>query len=82
VSKPKPSREVGERIEAARLDRGLTRARLAENVGVRVTQVADWEAGRSTPSTDRLVLVAKALSVPPSWLRFGDRIRPPRLSSE
>ena len=71
MPKPKPSPEMGRRIEAARIDRGITREALADLVGVKAPAVARWERGTASPSSETREAVARALGVCPIWLRDG-----------
>lgn len=58
-----PGATVGERLAAARAERGLTQADLAEALGVSRPQVANIEAGRSALSVEQLMTAALALSI-------------------
>ena len=65
------------RLTAARKQRGLTQATLAERVGVHVTQVRRYEAGTSVPTLDVLRAIATALNVSTDSLVFGEDERGP-----
>lgn len=67
---------VGSRISAARHDRGLTQAELAEEVGIDARSLQRIEGGRTTPSLRRLCAIADVLRVPPGALL--DTSVPPR----
>ncbi|MBL4849360.1 MAG: helix-turn-helix transcriptional regulator [Planctomycetes bacterium] len=54
---------IGERVEALRADRGLTRSALAREAGVALTSMNLLEAGRVKPSLGTLGSLAKALGV-------------------
>jgi len=62
---------LGERLAAARSERGLTKAALARLVGLSPSTVADIEKGAQT-GVDVLESLAKALGVSPAWLAFGE----------
>jgi transcriptional regulator with XRE-family HTH domain len=59
---------VGSRINAARRDRGLTQAELAEEVGIDARSLQRIEGGRTTPSLKRLFAIADVLRVSPGAL--------------
>src|ERR1043165_2685932 len=55
---------IGQKVRALRLDRGLSQAGLAEQIGVAFQQVQKYESGANRISAGRLALVARALGVP------------------
>lgn len=57
-------RYSGRRLKAARIIANLTRAQLAEKVGVHTDTVAHWERGHHPPNADRLALVAHITGTP------------------
>lgn len=57
----------GERVREARLEAGLTLAAVASALGVDQRTVAGWQSGRSRPSYERLVELARLLNKPPSF---------------
>ena len=70
--------EIGQRIQAARRERGLTQDALAAAVGVSRSAVAQWETGRSGQLTTHLAAIARALGVGVEFLMQGsDSVRPP-----
>ena len=69
---------IGQKVRALRLDRGLSQAGLAEQIGVAFQQVQKYESGANRISAGRLALVARALGVPVTAFydaaaRKGDR---------
>lgn len=61
-----------ERIRLARTQRGLTQKELSDNLGLRRSAVANWESsGGSSPSSDRMAGLARALDVSYEWLATG-----------
>jgi transcriptional regulator with XRE-family HTH domain len=56
------------RLRAARAEARLTRGGLAEAVGVHVSSVSEWEAGRQVPRVETVAALARALSIEPSDL--------------
>jgi XRE family aerobic/anaerobic benzoate catabolism transcriptional regulator len=74
-------RELGRRLRAARLERGLSLAELAEQAEVSRRYLTDAEAGRANPSALVLVRLSAALALPlRQWLdiplrgRGGERV--------
>ena len=64
---------MGEIIRQLREARGMTRAELADAVGVGRGAVANWEAGRSLPRTINAVKLADLFEVRLGYLvGFGD----------
>ena len=62
---------VGARIRAARLERGMTQADLAEEVGVSRSAVAQWETERSGQVRGNLTRIASVLAVTVEHLLSG-----------
>ncbi|MCR4341888.1 MAG: helix-turn-helix domain-containing protein [Gemmatimonadaceae bacterium] len=58
---------LGERLRVARKEAKFTIARLARELGVDPRTVAGWQSGRSAPSLDRLIKIARLLKKPPSY---------------
>jgi transcriptional regulator with XRE-family HTH domain len=80
--------EVGKKIRAARISKGLTLQAVADVLGIRNASVAQLESGRALPSPDRLPALAELLEldlVELSILEAMDRGRialPPGTSRE
>jgi transcriptional regulator with XRE-family HTH domain len=64
------NREFGDRVRAARLERGNSQEQLAELAGLHRTYVGHVERGAVTPTLDTIVRIAAALS-----LDAGDLVR-------
>lgn len=62
---------VGARIRAARLERNMTQADLAEAVGVSRSAVAQWETERSGQIRGNLTKIATVLLVAVEYLLTG-----------
>lgn len=65
---------VGERLAAARQQRGLTRKALGIAAQLTGQTVANIETGRMIPQVHTVEMLAGALGVSPSWLAFGDPV--------
>ena len=76
---PKKFEEMGfaARLLALRKQRGMSQVTLAEAVGVHVTQLRRYEAGRSQPTLEVLRQLAKALRVSADLLLFAEGERGP-----
>ena len=53
----------GDKISAARKQRGMTQEALAERIGVSRQALAKWESGESIPDIDRAAAAAKILGL-------------------
>jgi len=71
---------IGERIRAARKNRGLTQEELGTAIDVAKASIARWETTSRNPGGSALVALSKALKVPLEWLVAGQG--PPPDSSE
>jgi len=65
------SKEIGVKIREFRKRRGLTQEQLAEKTGVTFQQIQQYENGKTRLNTDKLQVVANAVSVPVAAF-FGD----------
>lgn len=78
--------EVGYRLRAARLKRGLTVTQLASAAGVAESSVRGWERGRTRPRDRHAIALARALQVSAAWLLLGESelmsVPRPELSDE
>jgi transcriptional regulator with XRE-family HTH domain len=71
VSHEKPAKGIGERIKAIRLGRGYSQRLVAERVGVTFQQIHKYEAGQQHLTVERLLAIAEALGVSPTYLLEG-----------
>ena len=58
------NRQVGQRLQQARRDRGMSHAELATRARLSETDLARFERGSSRPSPRTLLALADALAVP------------------
>jgi transcriptional regulator with XRE-family HTH domain len=66
-----------ERLTALRKERQMTQPKLAERVGVHLSQIRRYESGESQPTLDVIRKLAIALSVSADVLVFEDAERGP-----
>lgn len=77
VYMPDMMQTTGQRIRAARKAAGLAQDDIAIACGVRRLTVSSWEAGRTSPRAEQLVLIAKRVrkakaKVTAAWLLTGE----------
>ena len=58
----------GQRLRAARVEKGLTREKFAHAVGVDPPCAYRWESGRNYPRTEKLIEISRELGVSIDWL--------------
>ena len=62
---------IGGRIARAREAAGFSVAQAARRLGVKTVTWQSWENDRSEPRANRLLMMAGALNVSPTWLLSG-----------
>lgn len=67
-----PGHDLGERIRAARLKRGMSQERLADAMGVSKGAVSQWESNATSPRREYLSPLAEILGVTINWLLGRD----------
>ena len=78
---PTSLQEAGQRVRAARRNRGWTQDDLAQIVGVSRSAVAQWETGRAGQVRGNIARIARALQVDVEYLLYGARLRDPLQAS-
>jgi transcriptional regulator with XRE-family HTH domain len=68
--------EIGRKIRALRLERGLSQTSLAEGIGLTFQQVQKYEKGTNRVSAGRLQRIADLLSIPVTFFYDGVGGRP------
>jgi transcriptional regulator with XRE-family HTH domain len=63
--------EIGRKIRALRLERGLSQSGLAEGIGLTFQQVQKYEKGANRVSAGRLQQIADMLNVPITFFYSG-----------
>jgi len=64
MNKVLSSKEIGHRLRILRQQAGWSQERLSELIGVSPQQFQKYESGRNMMNTDKLQMVANALSIP------------------
>ena len=60
---------IGEKIKAARLERGLTQVQLAKMIGEKTgTVINNWESANSRPAIDKIPSICQVLHITPDYL--------------
>jgi len=67
---------LGDRLRFRREQLEWSQLALSEKSGVDKTTISNLEKGKRMTRSSSLVALAEALSVPPSWLFFGDGALP------
>lgn len=70
---PKPAQaiELGKRLAALRIAKGITQHQLGETFGVRSNQIARWERGADSPRVPMIVALGCFYDVDLHWLLTG-----------
>ncbi len=63
--------EIGRKIRALRLERGLSQSGLAEGIGLTFQQVQNYEKGTNRVSAGRLQRIAEMLNTPVTFFYGG-----------
>ncbi len=63
MAKIRTSKEIGSRLKDLRLQAGLSQEKLSEMVGISTYQLQKYESGQNMMNTEKLQLVAAALSI-------------------
>lgn len=63
---------IENRIEEARINKGLTQVQFAKLMGLTSNSINIWEKGKSLPSMSNLLKIAKILEVSFGWLGTGE----------
>ena len=59
---------INEKIFKLIRDKGITQYRLSKDIGVSDGHISDWKIGRSSPTSERLVKLAKYFDVSTDYL--------------
>jgi transcriptional regulator with XRE-family HTH domain len=73
--------EIGRKIRALRLERGLSQSDLARGIGLTFQQVQKYEKGTNRVSAGRLQRIADLLNVPITYFYSGLGSRTPKKDS-
>ena len=67
---------LGERIANARSERGLSQQELANQLGIKKSNLEQWESGKTAPRANHMNQLAGVLNVPLLWLMGGSDMPP------
>jgi len=59
---------INEKIFKLIEEKGITPYRLAKDIGVSMGHIGDWKSGRSSPTSERVVKLAKYFEVSADYL--------------
>ena len=66
--KPSISGNIGERLQAVRINRNITQKELADKIGIKRHMIADYESGRRKIYSEMLTAICLVLIIPPDEL--------------
>ena len=61
-------KEIGKRIKELRLEHNLSQQQFGQILSVSQDTVSLWENGKSLPTTENLIVIAKAFSVTTDYI--------------
>ena len=70
---------LDERLNKLRIERGLTKYKLAKDISVPVSDVRSWINSNINPRESHIEKLAKYFKVHPAWLRYGEEEYSPEL---
>ncbi|EHD9189860.1 helix-turn-helix domain-containing protein [Salmonella enterica] len=73
---------IGNRIQIARENLGLSEADLARQLGTYSDHISDWECGITEPPASMVIPLANALKCDPMWLLTGEAANSQGLSGK
>lgn len=76
------ARDLGKRIQDARVDRGITQTALARLIDSSQSSVGYWETGKRGVPMDKIPTLCKALKVTPGYIFGAEPIDGPRRVAE
>ncbi len=61
-------KSVGKRLEELRKERGISQQELADKIGVKRAEIAQWEMGARTPDVDAWIILASFFGVSTDYI--------------
>lgn len=69
---------IGKRIKLRRKELGMTQTDLGKACGVTYAAISQWEREETTPASENLFSLSRALKCVPAWLLYGENgLAPP-----
>lgn len=65
------AKESAARIRAVRNYKGMTQGELADRLGISLATMKRYESGERPISTEELLAIAEAVSIPPDFMLYG-----------
>ena len=65
---------LGKRLDSLRKEKGVSKYRLAKDIGVPVSTVRSWINSQINPREPNIEKLEKYFKVHPAWLRYGDEV--------
>jgi len=63
---------LGKRLDSLRKEKGISKYRLAKDIGVPVSTVRSWINSHINPREPNIEKLEKYFEIHPAWLRYGD----------
>ena len=60
--------KISERLKELRIDKNLTQADLAKELGITQTALGKWELGQRTPNADMIIAICRYFKVSADYL--------------
>ena len=73
---------LGKRLDSLRREKGLSKYRLAKDIGVPVSTVRSWINSQINPREPNIRKLEKYFGVHPAWLRYGAQETSPESKDE
>ena len=66
--------QIGERIYKYLEEKGMSQAEFVSRTGISQSTVSDWKIKKNNPSSDKIMVICKALDISPYELLTGTEI--------
>ena len=62
---------ISERIFERLRQLSMTQKEFSESTGIQQSTISEWKKNKTNPSSDKILIICKALDVTPEWLLSG-----------